>query len=751
MAIARTSDLAGACAGRVGLRHHGVRRAIVAPLILLPLFACGLCGGFAQGVARPVLTTCAEIRALPRDQAVQGWPVNVKGVVTLIPFDSRASFVVDDGTGIWVGPPLASDEPPPTFHLRLGDVVEVVGRTHEGHFAPTISFESLRVVGRAPLPECRPLTRLGPESGINDCQRATISGVVQAAEVVTRMGRTSLNVLVSTTTGHCNFLLYDSFPQPAASLVNAEVTIAGVFISFFNSRREFLGARIYSNDPNDLRIVRPADGDAFSAPTIPLGAGMGFSSRGMDLHRRRVQGTVTLSKPGDFFYIQDKRHALRINTRQADGLQPGDVVEAVGFFQMEHHRAEMREAVFRRIGHEAAPLPKEVTREQAFVREPRAMYAVPEDYDDFLVALRGRLVSVDYKQGVPLQLNVECDGVLVAAEFTAPVDAAFVAALRPESELLISGVCALTFTAAGPTNNWPQAVGLRLFLRGREDVKVIAAASWWTPGRLTAALGLTALVLLLALAWVVLLRRRVALRSAQLSEEMRARRDAAVEFETTLRERNRLAADLHDTTEQTLTGLAFQLEASEALHQRVPERSQQHLGLARQLLKRSREDLRRSIWNLRATPLEENALSEALREVAADRSAGMATRILVTCEGEQRTLPDVVAGNLLLLAQEGITNALKHAQPVNIELALRFSTATIALIIRDDGTGFDLATAEGPKDGHFGLQGMRERMKRLGGELLIESRAGHGTTITAIAPHEQDGAGLRQSAERTPT
>ena len=228
--------------------------------------------------------------------------------------------------------------------------------------------------------------------------------------------------------------------------------------------------------------------------------------------------------------------------------------------------------------------------------------------------------------------------------------------------------------------------------------------------------------------------RRVGLRSAQLAEEMRARRDAAVEFETTLRERNRLAADLHDTTEQSLTGLAFQLEATGALQAKAPERSQHHLALARQLLNRSREDLRRSIWNLRATSLEKNTLAEALQEVAADRSAGLTVEIAVASEGEQRALTDLVAGNLLLLAQEGITNALKHAQPVRIELRLIFSAHAVTLVIRDDGIGFDPATVEGPREGHFGLQGMRERMKRLGGRIEIKSVAMSGTTITATVP-----------------
>lgn len=680
------------------------------------------------------LTSCAAVRALTPQQAAEGRPVRVRGVVTLVPADAAGHFMLDDGQGIWVAPTrseLDSGRPAP---LTVGDEVELTGRSHEGHFAPTITVESLRVVGRAPLPETHFLAALAMESGRHDCQRVRTRGVVQAAERTTKGGAPAVNLLVSTATGQFNFVLYGALETPPADLVDAEVELSGVFLSYFNSRREFLGARILSNDPRDIRVVRPAAGDAFAAPLIPLGNAMGFSSHGMDLHRRRVQGTVTLCKPGHYFYLQDRQSALRVNTRQADVLAPGDIVEATGFFSLEHHRAEMQEAVFRRTGRTAAPQPELITREQAFVREPRAMYSVPQDYDDYLVALRGRLVSFDSHQRGPVRLNLECDGVLVPAEFTGEQDSSFLTALRPGSELLVSGICALTFSRSRPVVDWPTPVALRLLLRGPSDVHVVAAPSWWTPERLWTALGATALVLLGALAWVALLRRQVARRSAQLAEEMRARRDAAVEFESTLRERNRLAADLHDTTEQSLTGLAFQLEATEALQGRSQERSQQHLALARQLLGRSREDLRRSIWNLRANPLEKNTLTEALREVAADRSAGTHTRIVVECDGAQRNLPDFVAGNLLLFAQEGITNALKHASPTQIDLRLKFSGHTLTLAIHDDGCGFDPATADGPKDGHFGLQGMRERIKRLGGRLEIRSAPGHGTQITAELP-----------------
>ena len=680
------------------------------------------------------LTTCGAVRALTEQEAARSLPVFVTGVVTLAPSDSPGKLMVDDGTGIWVTTATSSAAEAAALQAGVGDRVEIEGRTQEGHFAPIITAERLRIIGRAELPPARQLDYLSSESGLHDCQRVTITGIVQAAESLPKSGRTELKLVVSTPTGRLTFSLSDGGAFNASNLIDSRVSVTGVFRAYFNSRRQFLGVRIDTNQPDDLKILQPAVADAFGVPELSLAEAAGFSAQGTDAHRRRVRGTVTLCNPGHFFYIQNERYGLRINTRQTDVLRPGDIVEATGFFQLLHHRAEVTEARFRRIGRGTAVQPVEIARQQALVREPRAGYAPTQDFDDFLVALRGSLVSIDRKQGEPLRLNLECDGVLVPVEFSEPPDPKFLASLRLDSVLRVSGVCALTFSESLPVLNWPEPIAIRLLLRGPEDVQVITAASWWTPERLGAALGLTAIVLILALVWAALLRRRVALRSTQLADEMRARRDAAVEFETTLRERNRLAADLHDTTEQSLTGLAFQLEATGALQSKAPERSQQHLALARQLLSRSREDLRRSIWNLKATSLEKNTLAEALQEIAADRSAGLTVEITVATEGEQRPLTDLLAGNLLLLAQEGITNALKHAQPARIELRLSFAAHTVTLVIHDDGIGFNPSTAEGPKEGHFGLQGMRERMKRLGGRIEIKSVPKIGTTVTATVP-----------------
>lgn len=99
--------------------------------------------------------------------------------------------------------------------------------------------------------------------------------------------------------------------------------------------------------------------------------------------------------------------------------------------------------------------------------------------------------------------------------------------------------------------------------------------------------------------------------------------------------------------------------------------------------------------------------------------------------GRTFALPDFVAGNLLLVVQEAIRNALHHAQPSAVRVVVAFDATSrgLTLAVSDDGGGFDMATAAGPAHGHFGIQGMRERIDSLGGTLTIESEPGRGTAV----------------------
>lgn len=705
--------------------------------LLFPL-ACSLAliaaVGAATSPSTTPLTTCAAIRGLTTAEAAQALPVRLRGVITVAPGLGAGGFTLDDGTGIWIARPRGEGAANRPVDLRAGDLVEVQGRTQAGHFLPTVTATEVKRLGRQPLPPGREISQFDLTNGALDGQRVLVRGVVQAAERSTRGERTELRLVVSTANTRFSYVSFDAPTLNPEELVDAEVQFSGVFLAYFNSRRQFLGARVRANDASDFQITKVAPTDAFAVPEISLSDGMLFSAQGGSPHRRRVKGIVTLCVPGEYFVLQEKEHALRIKTRMKERLEPGDVVEASGFFTLEHHKAEMLDAIFRRLGRTTAPVAEEISGEQLFTAKPGSAAYLARDYDDYLVSLRGQLVSIDVMGSANPRLNLECDGVLIPAEITSGADIRLLSTLRTGSYLQVTGVCGLTFSGSPPVVEWPQPIAARLLLRDPGDIEVVVAASWWTRERLWGVLGLVGIILVGTLAWAALLRRRVAVRGRELAEAMRERRDAAVEFESTLRERNRLAADLHDTLEQSLTGLALQLEASEALQGTEKERSQQHMALAKQVLDRSREDLRRSIWNLRANPLDAANLTDALREIAATRSAGLSLRIVVQSTGQTRPLPEFVAGNLLLLTQEAITNAIKHAKASEIRIGLEFAEKSVTLEVADDGVGFQAAHAAGPKQGHFGLQGMKERIKRLGGQLRILTQPGSGTRVRVTVP-----------------
>jgi signal transduction histidine kinase len=154
----------------------------------------------------------------------------------------------------------------------------------------------------------------------------------------------------------------------------------------------------------------------------------------------------------------------------------------------------------------------------------------------------------------------------------------------------------------------------------------------------------------------------VASQSRMLAHEMRRRRDAALEFSASTRERNRLAANLHDTLLQTLRGIDFQLGACRAYRHSGVADSDDHLEVARRMVNHASEELRDSVWALRTMPLAGRSFGESLEAVARQAGHGHAEHISVRVEGARFELPQFVAGNLLLVTQEAIHNALRHGR-----------------------------------------------------------------------------------------
>ena len=217
-----------------------------------------------------------------------------------------------------------------------------------------------------------------------------------------------------------------------------------------------------------------------------------------------------------------------------------------------------------------------------------------------------------------------------------------------------------------------------------------------------------------------------AMLAIQLGRLSRKSRQAAVAAE-----RNRLARDIHDTLAQGLTGVIVQLEAvEEALSQRLTTKAWEHLGRAGELARESLQEARRSVRALRPRTLEEKDLREALSDLICKMTAGTPIQSEFVVEGDPRQIPEEWEENLLRIVQEVLTNVLRHAQASKFSALIAFDERAIHFNLRDNGNGFDPAS----KHDGFGVQGMRERVEGMGGQVSIQSAKGEGTAISIVLP-----------------
>ncbi len=201
-------------------------------------------------------------------------------------------------------------------------------------------------------------------------------------------------------------------------------------------------------------------------------------------------------------------------------------------------------------------------------------------------------------------------------------------------------------------------------------------------------------------------------------------------------ERNRLAREIHDTLAQSLAGLTMQLEVADALAARQgDERLNQAVTRALALTRSTLQEARRSVLDLRAAPLEGRTLTRALTELAAvTRTAAPELEVEVASEGFERTagrLPPAIEVGLYRIAQQALANVVRHAGPARAVVRLTLTPGQVHLRVEDDGVGFDPMAM--PPD-RFGVVGMGERARLLGGALVIETSPGGGTAIDVVVP-----------------
>jgi two-component system NarL family sensor kinase len=217
----------------------------------------------------------------------------------------------------------------------------------------------------------------------------------------------------------------------------------------------------------------------------------------------------------------------------------------------------------------------------------------------------------------------------------------------------------------------------------------------------------------------------------------RSRLEAAGARVRVAEERNRLAREIHDTLAQSLAALTMQLEAADA---RAASQGDSKLGdavgRALTLARSTLEEARSSVLDLRDSPLEGRTLQQALEDLASRmrKETGGSLKIEVTGNGSKRmaeNLPPTLEVGLFRIAQQALANVTRHAGASYATLRLDLNSERVRLRVEDDGSGFDPAAVPA---GRFGLIGMRERTRLLGGALTVESSPGGGTAVDVVVP-----------------
>lgn len=207
----------------------------------------------------------------------------------------------------------------------------------------------------------------------------------------------------------------------------------------------------------------------------------------------------------------------------------------------------------------------------------------------------------------------------------------------------------------------------------------------------------------------------------------------------TAEERNRLAREIHDTLAQNLAGITLYLEAAAEALPGSSERAREGMRQALELARTTMQEARRSVADLRAAPLRDRTLPEALGDLAALAASESGADLDYTPPSAFPRLPARVEAGLYRIAQEALTNITRHAQAHRITLTLRQEDRMVVLAVCDDGVGFDPERRSQPTgtpghEGHYGLIGMGERARLLGATLTLESAPGEGTCVEVRAP-----------------
>lgn len=669
----------------------------------------------------------ATVMELEPAQAALGHPVNITGVVTWSQTGMSRFFVQDSSGGVAAEWSDALGDVP-----ENGQLVNIVGITQFGEFAPIIKVQECLQQGRVYMPRADSIRWEHAMMGLAEAQWVKMTGFVFAAQREGEFTRLSLSMVSGELTARISAL------TDVAGLVGSVVTLSGVCVADADDARRLQGVELWVPDLGAVEVIDSGATDHFAHPITPLDA-LGRFNRDRSFRERiHTVGTVLHWDDTGRIYVGNEDVAMRAQSRQVMPLRRGDVVNLVGFQGRESNRVVLREVIYRK------------TAGQGVL--PSKQFRLGDDLtvagDSTLVEIEGTLVE-RVEQPDETHLTLRNGSEVFMVEVSGGALNQSVEELVVGSLLNVTGVFVANFDDEG------NRVGFRVLSSSGRDIELIQAPSWWSPARVTFVVIILVGLVMLTLIWVRLLKRRVRLQTIKLEQHMRR----ATELEADLQRTSRMeslgslaegiARDFDDLLNRIKTQTGKVMDG-----ERLSVRGRQELDQARAAVLRA-EDLTRRLASLSLARTPELAgvdLSAFLRREVDAFEVGPAIKIIWNMP---ETAPEILADRVQL--REVIYNVLLNAvqampsggiikillQPEMVKKESKDSRLTagpyLRFTVRDNGEGVAITNLDRVFDPYFttrpgakglGLSVVYAIMRQHEGRVTLESSPMGGTEVS---------------------
>ena len=683
---------------------------------VLAFLATGTCGGASA-------TNAFELgEVLAHNETGMSFDINAK--VSLVYETTYASFAVEDSTGQLF---LTNLKPPNEISLRPGDMIRASGTTAaDGWGGISAICDRIDVLahGPPPLPSEIPPEQL--MNGNNDFKLTWLRGTVKDAfrdEIDPLWGFLVLNQGMRTI--FVALTLHENESPDMNRYVGTEVEVEGMCIPVSPGYRRQIGRIFITSGLKTIRILREATTDPFSVPE--LGDMNSLSPADIAaLGRRRTKGHVIAAWHGGNLLLRtpDRRH-VRVELAKSLSPRYGDFVEVVGFPETDLYRINLTRGIWRKVDGPAMAEDKiQTPSAKSLLTGENGSRHVRNYFYGRTVRLNGSVRSLPNVNGGDGRIFLESGGSSILVDASACPDV--LRGLVPECKVEVTGTCIMEMENWRPNAMFPHIREVMVVVRKADDIKVLQRPSWWTPRRLLAIIGTLLLALLAVLIWNASLHKLAERRGRDLLEEQLGN----VKSRLKVIERTRIAVELHDALAQSLTGASMEIETAKRRADGLPSEIGHHLDMAIRTLKSCRDELRNCLWDLRNQALEETNLDTAIGLTLMPHVND--TKLSVRFNVPRSRLSDDMTHALLRIIRELVINALRHGRASMVRIAGSMEEDRVLFSVTDNGCGFSPDTCPGVLQGHFGLQGIRERVEKYKGSMTVESVPGKGTKITIV-------------------